>query len=176
MLFAGRGTSTYCPEQSGTIILNGSILSTQNASVTWSYNGALSSLYGYDMSAQAQASYSIGGNGIIAAKVQNACGITSPTLFFQIVSCGQGGNNALKVSPNPSDGMIDIRILEAISDDESNNSITCRIFDPNGTLMIQGKTSGQIFQIDASSLKNNVYLLEVQTSKSVHREKILIIH
>jgi lysyl endopeptidase len=170
------GPSIYCPGQTGTIILNGDILSTQNASVTWSFNGALSSLYGYDMSAQAQASYSIGGNGIITANVQNACGITSPTLFFQIVSCGQGGNNALKVSPNPSDGMIDIRILKAISDDEFEKSTTYRIFDPNGTLMMQGKASGQIFQIDVSSLKNNVYLLEVQTSKSVSREKILIIH
>jgi hypothetical protein len=73
-------------------------------------------------------------------------------------------------------GMIDIRILKAISDDEFEKSTTYRIFDPNGTLMMQGKASGQIFQIDVSSLKNNVYLLEVQTSKSVSREKILIIH
>jgi subtilisin family serine protease len=102
-----------------------------------------------------------------------SCGADSIN-FPNAYSCGGGGSGpfSFRVSPNPSNSVINIALKNA--DDEASkqiNDITeLRLYDFKGNILIQKKNS-DLKSINVSRMKEGMYYLEIISSdtKEIHR-------
>lgn len=84
------------------------------------------------------------------------------------VNIGDPGMPEIIAFPNPASNFVNVRFpVEGFAE--------MRIIDIGGNLIIKKSGSGQLFQLDVSSLANGVYFLEIQTANNRMMEKISII-
>lgn len=174
------GSSYLCTNQPGSAHLNGSsgtVFSTQGVtSVSWTYFGALQLFSGNNQSAYYNGASSPGSGVIYANNVTNACGSVSPSMFFQVVSCLQGGSLSLKVSPNPSMDFADIEIRrEALKTEGDFRVGDLIIYDKLGKAILVRKFNGNREKVDISMLKPDIYFIEIVFDNTRLREKIIVV-
>ncbi len=169
------GSNYLCTNQSGSAYLTVLYNPTpQNASISWTYSGALQLFYGSGQSATYNGASSPG-NGIIYANISNTCGTTSPSMFFQVVSCFRGDDISMKVSPNPSVDFADIEInQETIGSDVKLENGDLTLYDKLGKVVLVTKFNGNREKIDISRLAPDIYFVEIVFGTTRIREKILI--
>ena len=110
-------------------------------------------------------SYSTYNNGNYHVNVidTNGCVGNSDTIFVSISSVDEvGNNNTIKIYPNP---VKDILTIE--SSQELNNDI--KITDLSGRVLITDKLKGKSIEINVSSLKKGIYLLQISETNEVIR-------
>jgi hypothetical protein len=78
-------------------------------------------------------------------------------------------SNALKIFPNPTEGLIQVTL------DQSINEIgTFRVIDLNGRVKSQRNIEFQQQKFDLSNLQNGIYIYEIELGGQVIRDKLII--
>ena len=177
--FTMTGSNYLCTNQPGAAFLNGSrgtdFTAQDVTSVSWTYYGALQLFSTSGQSAYYNGASSPGTGIIYANNVTNACGSSSPSMFFQVVSCLQSGDISMKVSPNPSMDFADIEIKkESLASDVKLENGDLTIYDKLGKAVLSTKFNGNREKIDISRLKPDIYFVEIVFENTRIREKILI--
>lgn len=168
-----KGDNYLCTNQEGALYLDGN-LEAQFATVSWSYYGALASLQATGNLAQYKAA-STPGTGIVYATVTNACGTSSPSMYFQVVSCGRGIGKTVNASPNPSGTYVDIEIEEENPEiDYSADKPVLTIYDKFGNTQIQKVMQDKQIRVDVSKLKPDVYFIEAVYNGQRIRSKLIV--
>ncbi len=115
-------------------------------------------------------SYTATANGQYAVIVsQNGCADTSAC--YQVTGIGLNeyeDGNYFKVSPNPSKGLLCIRVA-----DELKNATITIMNSMGETVFSKPHVDGKQLDIDLSNQVRGFYLLEIQMQDIVHRTKVM---
>lgn len=87
-----------------------------------------------------------------------------------LISVIEQNNHHVEVYPNPANDMLNIRIPSGIG------AAKAELHDITGKLLISANCTGSLTQIDATSLPQGVYLLNVSGENFHSQEKIVIAH
>ncbi|HTA61617.1 MAG TPA: T9SS type A sorting domain-containing protein, partial [Bacteroidia bacterium] len=111
----------------------------------------------------------------LTATTDSACVSTiTKTHYIDVLACaGNGiekynGSNQVSIYPNPSNGSF---VIETTSTDKQ----TLQIVDVAGKLVLQQTINGKA-NIDASSLDNGIYFVQINSSESLYSKKIIVQH
>jgi PKD repeat protein len=111
----------------------------------------------------------VGQNGPITIKLLSVgpCGADSTTelISFQTIGLNELNDHRIRISPNPSDGNINIR------SDEVN--LNWKLFSTDGKLVDQGPVGDG--SVSLGELSNGIYFIEVRGEAVLSRQRLLII-
>ncbi len=111
------------------------------------------------------------GIGSISVTATNECGTDSQYIggiFIIYPAVNDQIENHFSISPNPSQGIINIEIPLDIE------NYIIEVFDLNGRLFYQMKKPRNINQIDLSTLQKGIYLIKLKMKDKIKVEKIIL--
>lgn len=98
-------------------------------------------------------------NRALASKVPCTTGINTPT-----------ATEAISVYPNPSNGIVTIQNISA----NANEAVTLNVFNAIGQKVHSMGVKTTAVQLDLSTFEKGVYVIQVQSDKAIHNQKVIL--
>lgn len=130
--------------------------------------------------------WNVGQIAVFKIDASNTCGTTTQQYGFKSVTCGGGGCLSYAISPNPTQGTLNVVVPNipapcyltnsSISATTSNIGIVeLKVYDQSGNLKAQKKyTKSKQATLDISLLKAGVYFVDISDGTKTERQQVII--